>query len=1138
MEDISRVHFEPLKRYASVRLQQGRVTIEDDFNEAERIALEDARRVALDVIGPAGSPDGGFLPANGILGPTGLDFEIGAGTFYLGGLRLWNPTVQHYATQNDWLNQPASERLAPVDGRVDLVYLEAWQQPVSAVEDDELVEKALGGPDTSTRLRTMWRVRIATGVTGTDCVEAWRKLQAVWSAAHLGKLDATNERIVDTGLKVTYGGGVAGDLCTPTIPAGYLGAENQAIRVELVDATHFTWGFDNASPLYRATLGADRTTITLQSEPRDQAHWPRAGQIVELLPWSAVLSNGEKVASLRGHLARVASSWDPDTRQLKLEAASPVPVGFGAEWQSRSDKAALGAELWYLRVWDRGDDIVSDAAIAITGSPQALGSTGLLVTFSGTDRAADDHWIIAARPHTPDQVVPWTLEAGRSPHGVRRFYAPLALIRWTAPLTNNFVRLDVIDDCRPFFPPLTRVLTCCTYTVGDEVHSHGRFSSVQKAIDALPPEGGKICLLPGRWIENVQIVDRQNVVIEGCGARSVLQATERGASAIVIANSQGITLRKFAVEAMRGHAIDIDGKRKGRGWTLEDLDVTVRGFCAARATNGSELRILRSRLRALPLIEAMSPSSDVGRWPTVLSACDDVLIEENDIRAEEDGQRVPSMVGGPLTFARTALGGIQIAGGSERVEIRRNTIVSGNGDGITLGSWTWIRVDVGGDSLPWGELFPGGWTVTINEAGCIEVTWDPPHPNDPDGKWVPVSLGDLEDIRIIDNDILEMGKAGVGVARFFELKTGDVISVRGLLMDGNHIRGCLRLEVPPVPASLGGVAGAGAVCLAHAERAILRDNQIEGNGRSHIDPVCGVFALYATGLDIERNVIVDNAPRIDTTEPVRPGWRGGVVCPWARPPVVTVAYGKQMRATGIAAARVHGNVVVQPFGRALLIGGLGQMTVSDNELTSRGVIGARRGLASDLGALYDSLGGAVAFVLSLGMAAEGGDVPNPFGGAVGVPEVNGSGPLVTGGAIQFHDNIVRLDLYAGATEVVTAVALFSPLDDASIQDCHVETRSGTDDAMWADVVASALTTRVRGNRVMRGMNTMGPNGVLPWSIVATGSMCLVSANQTTWCISAPNAPPLQVLASDNAILNGVRCRRGDLVMTKVVEKRM
>ena len=58
--DISRDATDLRKHYDRVHMQQGRVLTDDDFNEAERLDAEDARRVRVDVIGPAGSPDDGF----------------------------------------------------------------------------------------------------------------------------------------------------------------------------------------------------------------------------------------------------------------------------------------------------------------------------------------------------------------------------------------------------------------------------------------------------------------------------------------------------------------------------------------------------------------------------------------------------------------------------------------------------------------------------------------------------------------------------------------------------------------------------------------------------------------------------------------------------------------------------------------------------------------------------------------------------------------------------------------------------------------------------------------------------------------------------------------------------------------------
>jgi hypothetical protein len=84
-----------------------------------------------------------------------------AGCLYVNGL----PCVQipdvlytDQADPNDPVLQPPSE-----PGQIDAVYLDAWQEPVTYVEDPEIRDLALGGPDTATRLRARHRVRVAQG---------------------------------------------------------------------------------------------------------------------------------------------------------------------------------------------------------------------------------------------------------------------------------------------------------------------------------------------------------------------------------------------------------------------------------------------------------------------------------------------------------------------------------------------------------------------------------------------------------------------------------------------------------------------------------------------------------------------------------------------------------------------------------------------------------------------------------------------------------------------------------------------------------------------------------------------------------------------------------------------------------------
>lgn len=1114
--DLSRAAFDAKKRYTSVRMQQGRVLLDDDFNDAERIQEEDERRALLDIIGPSGSPDDGFRVENGRINSLGgMTFDILAGTLYLGGLRVVNPELEDFAEQPDWLQQPDSERALPADERLDLVYLEVWRQSVTAVEDSELFEAALAGPDTSTRVRIMWRVRLADDIEQTECLTAWEALVASWQAAGLGTVTHSGERVVNAQLQVGFIPGTPGDLCSPSVAGGYLGAENQAIRVELIDPSHLTWGFDNAAPLYRVRIGADRATVTFDSEPKDQAHWPLADQTVEILPWSAVLSNGEKVAEIAGHLSRVQSSYDPDARTLTL--TTPIPAGppvFGQEWKDREDAAQLAPsgedEYYYLRAWSRGDDLVSDPAIAFTpGTAVPLGTTGLTVTLTGSEFVTGDHWIIAARPETPDQVVPWSLESGRGVHGVRRFFTPLAVIRWAN--DGTAISFEQLSDCRHVFPPLTRRSTCCTVTVGDERESFGMFTSIQDAVNNLPASGGKVCVLPGRYQEQVVIEGRAHITVEGCGKRSRLVVPPgRESYGFLIVGSQDITIRELAIEAggnagiavadalgpppsnphptslpFLDRAVIVDDKfppeKRTLRITLEDLYFSALSLPAVATVGGRHIVLQRSFVLAGPLPEPMGRGPE-GRWPAVFVMSDDVLIEKNEILAASEPIIVTSLLPLP-TFTRTHMGGIQIGGGSERVEIRRNVITGGNGHGITLGSWAWVSNVI----LLRGEFgaILGKWIVAatglgfvINDEGCIEADPDP-DPDTPDGGdgLVPVSMGDLSDIRIVDNDITLMGLGGIGVVRYFDLsRAEEFITVNRLFIETNRIRRCLRLPIPELPPNLRENAASGVITLADGETVVVRDNVIERNGRAHVDPVCGFFTLRVAGLAVERNRIIDNAPRTRTKEPVRPGWRGGVVALVCRPPAVEVVVSGApalfLRAAGVPALRAIDNVVVVPEGRCLLVLGDGTWSVHGNQFASRGPGTAiRSGGLSQTAGLEDtinSLGGCAVFLSNNGTTGEIGPRLFRLQGLMDLQlEVRRAvafaafSPL--GGKVLFNDNQVVLDLSEAPLVSVRSSVMLNSRDDVSVasNQLTVEQRG---DLVSFNLLATAWSIRINDNR--------------------------------------------------------------------------
>lgn len=1113
--DISRSAFYLEKDYADLSMQQGRVLTDDDYNEGRQIARELQRRTGVDLIGSCGSPDEGFsVVANSATADdnTWIDFYIHEGTFYIGGLRLeLLRENESFQLQKNWLQH--EKELTSIDA-THLVYLEVWQQPVSAVEDSELFEAALGGPDTATRLRTIWRVKLET-VTKKDCAEAWGELLGNWKKATPGEvggeLTVGNELIPDTTLTVTFEDtGSQKDLCKPSVVDGYLGAENRAIRVQLVDDKHFTWGFDNGSPLYRVTVSTDdkqkKTIVKMLTEPKDEAHWPKAGQVVEFLPWSAVLVNGEKLAeeSAPGHFAKVQSQYNPDDQTFSLTSATELPNSYGEAWKDRSDHDDLLKnpfnnkeldEYLFMRVWDRGDDLTSDAKITITDEPDEpakLGSTGLQVTFNNKDRRPGDFWIIAARPETPNQVVPWQLEDKRAPDGIRRLYAPLAIIDWynneSGQLKGN------VQDCRKTFRPLTEIQTCCTRTVGNGTQSHGDFSDLQTAIDSLPAKGGEICVLPGEYTleKTVILKDLNNVTIRGCGARSKLLAPQGNNPALQIQDCEHIKISSLSIEARTGIGIELKGKPAYvidnqeatlKYIVLADLSVSARDRAAIVCGNGNFITLRDSHIRLEVLSNTLGDDKKIGREPAVFVQADDLLFERNQIIT--DNRR-----GSP----KTALGGLQIGGGSDRVEIRRNKIEAGNGNGVTLGSVRYVAVGSAGASDP--DL--GFWRDTFSEdaTGCIRLIAELPPPIDAGGATRELkSDGGLSEVQIIDNVIEKMGANGIGVAHFFDPSEEKGIVVDRLLIKENHIRGCRQLALEGTSPQY---AGYGGIALATGQYNVIRNNIIEDNGSSKVHPTCGIFVLHAIGITIEGNRILYNGgarERKGTDGAWNPGNRGGIVISFAqsKTETITVANFPRLgnlriaRQDGVPAARVHGNIVVSPEGRALKLVAVGPVSVQGNQFTSYG--------SASLHSMdpLDLLGGAVVAVVNLGVSNE---LYGSLSGSSHFTHLTRESAPSIGGNVQFNDNQVVFDMLDKAQNGAFSSILLFSLDDicmtANQSDCNLS----TGDLVLINTLVLGVSVRVADNRFKEGLfSAFASTATVGWFNTTTdnqGTHCFLS----------------------------------------------
>lgn len=485
--DRSRITYDAGQQYRSVVMQQGRVVTDPDLNEAQTILAEETRHEALDFVGPSGTPDNGY----GISVPAGVtngDFFISRGTMYVGGVRV-SISDAFYRQQPDWIAPAAAEpKSFPAK---ELIWLELTEQEVSDLEDPELREVALGGPDTAHRTRIVQRIRRSPlPATVTACSDALDAQIAAWAAEgrSFDPLTGTlsSQSLLRVGFVAAAG---ATSPCEPVASGGFLGAENQLIRVRIVDQTNFAWSFDNASFLYRVdrvervnngTNDVDRLVLT--TLPVDEQHHPQPSQMVELLRPTARLANGGFVTEPFGRMVAMSLPFDADRQALTLTGI--LPPGF--------DAPVTAAQPLFVRIWDGVVPFQSG------GPAVKLGDTGIEValTRSGGVVPEGDFWTFAVRPGAATTVYPARYATGlQRPEGPRRWACSLAVLDWRS-ATNT-----VVHDCRRTFDTLVELSKreepkkCCSIIISPGDLVNGSFRTILDS--ARNVRGFKICLLPG-----------------------------------------------------------------------------------------------------------------------------------------------------------------------------------------------------------------------------------------------------------------------------------------------------------------------------------------------------------------------------------------------------------------------------------------------------------------------------------------------------------------------------------------------------------------------------------------------------------------------------------------------------------------
>ena len=342
--DISRDTFQAARDIRRVIAQQGRPWVDADWNEQVSVLLYRLETLAADCFGEHKAIDDGFA----IEGSDKLfNFAVRRGRYYLHGLMCEN-------------HQPAEIVLKTRDTKPYFVYLHAWEQYESSIEDSAIVEPALNGVETCGRTVVRWAVECTeTAGIGTQ----WKDFR---KAQKLESLPAT--------LKVKAKNAVDGGGARRPGRSSFLGMTNVLYRVELhvdKEGASFKWAPNNASAL--TAVSSDGATLTCRGAGDLDAAFQPDGW-VEMHEDSR---SGEE--ALSGTLRRIGVI-DREARTIGVVGGAP------------------SGDALFARPWAGSE--------AIRNGFQPLGAA-LEISFSsdpGRPPRAGQHWLIAMRTNGGGQV--------------------------------------------------------------------------------------------------------------------------------------------------------------------------------------------------------------------------------------------------------------------------------------------------------------------------------------------------------------------------------------------------------------------------------------------------------------------------------------------------------------------------------------------------------------------------------------------------------------------------------------------------------------------------------------------------------------------------------------------------------------
>lgn len=465
--DFARVTFDPRRHYSQVFRQQGRVSLEADWNEQGAIQLHLLRTLAMDLVGACWAAGDGFKITVPAEQSSLAGWQLSPGRFYVDGILCENEAACSLAAQpyaptpdGDFSNVPGVGNQG--DGVA--LYLDVWERHLSWIEAPGLNDIALGGVDTATRAQVVWQVR------WIDPPAATARLDAVLTALNRRKAsgDATAQSGIDEVTRLqaalasaggandgqpqgdtcvlarqvlqapaTYArprlraslqpGQADADPCVIAADARYRGVENQLYRVEIhaaglgamLDPTTgntgtaatFKWSRENGSVIFPITGVASGTEsgtlqVTLANLGRDTRLGLAVGDWVELLDDDITLAQRAWPLCQVAAIDTQAGSVSLSVPKSGAKPSLPDPGRHALLRRWDQHEPARAGNLQNRDAWS------PDGVLPLTEGAWIELEDGVQIRFEpGGLYANGDYWTIPARV-AGNGVLDWPLETG------------------------------------------------------------------------------------------------------------------------------------------------------------------------------------------------------------------------------------------------------------------------------------------------------------------------------------------------------------------------------------------------------------------------------------------------------------------------------------------------------------------------------------------------------------------------------------------------------------------------------------------------------------------------------------------------------------------------------------------------------